>query len=538
LQAGSGAFSFDFTVSSLQDPFLFSDFEFKLVMDSPTSKLSSPEQGPQDGWPRRLLYIAGPDLVSLEWQDGNFYRGVKEPEYAVLSYTWGRFEHRGCKDKSHSVIQIGGIPWKPPCICTNHFSADEFTQVIRTLEKEYLVKYLWLDVACIDQRSDSREKYLEIGRQYAIFNRANKAFAWLTTLHQDTYESQRLVPIYGEGALVSIPWVAAKLKILEDRWFESLWTLQEAFICVKTGKDIQFLTRNAQPLTAFLGALDHLDKSKFLKGIHREGELSEKLDSIGLRAILSKNPVALYDAVNNRTASEPVDHIYAIQQVFGFQLGKTDPKRPEDRDRVYSLKDLRDEFGMAFARKYPVGSQFFKFSNRGEDGHSWRMSSTTTLVRNPRFLSALTLVSQFELEDCELDLDKGKLEGLDAMYFSGKVCPAAVFHRQIRDDTCIEPFYSLDDRDCADEVKSRMSQDGDLEDVGNLKLVVLRLGLHKHEIEGLPVSEYGGVILLQRPDIPQMWYRCGFWLWRVWPRPTSSSAFRELVWTDEKGYFY
>jgi len=483
-------------------------------------------QDPPDGWPRRLLYI--PDMISLEWQEGNYYGDVKEPEYAVMSYTWGRYAHKSCQ--GHSVIQINAIPWKPPCICTNHFSSSEFTQIIKNLDTEYQVKYLWLDVACIDQRPDSREKDLEVGRQYAIFRKAAKAFFWLTTIH----EVEDLADVYSIHPDVRT-WVSQHLDFLKDPWFTSLWTFQEAFICWGTDKPTYFLTRSGRELQLSLSTYQRIDESGYVKRDPDQTDeeaswmrqLSEKLDSAGLRAIVSKNPVALYRAVEYRTASKPQDQIYGIQQVFEFRLGNT-AERPEKEN--YSLKELRYQFGMAFVRKYPVESQLCKFSDKGEDGHSWRVSPTTTLLRNARFLSILNLGVQFK-ECYGLDLDEGKQ--LDAMYFSGQVCPAKVFNQQIQNDKCIEEFHAFDDRDCAAEAESRLSQDR--EDVGKPKLVVLLLGRYEHTVEGLPVSDRGGVVLLERLNVSQQWYRCGFWIWRIWPKSTSSE-FRDLKWEDEKGY--
>lgn len=166
---------------------------------------------PTDGWPRRLLYIAGHGMKSLEWKEGNWYGDAKEPEYSVLSYTWGKYEHMY---HMHPVLKIDGIPWTAPCICPLHFSADEFTEVITRLKEEHKVKYLWLDVACIDQRKESPEKISEIGRQFGIFKRAAKTFVWLTTIREDKKD----IPPYGEVSRAPLDkdWIEAQLDRLDD----------------------------------------------------------------------------------------------------------------------------------------------------------------------------------------------------------------------------------------------------------------------------------------------------------------------------------
>lgn len=82
-------------------------------------------------------------MTSLERQQGNFYGGVKEPGYSVLSYTWGRFQV-----PEGPRIDIKGINWTVPTISEDHFATED---LIRLLEHARLFDdYIWIDIACID----------------------------------------------------------------------------------------------------------------------------------------------------------------------------------------------------------------------------------------------------------------------------------------------------------------------------------------------------------------------------------------------------
>ena len=114
-------------------------------------------------WPRRLLHIQ--TLRSYEWQPGNIYGGYRNPGYNALSYTWGRWQL--CEDEPPeiSAIRVKGTSWSIPRIDPAHFTAEKFAAVIADTADPHPsetdasgVDFLWLDVACIDQSPESREK--------------------------------------------------------------------------------------------------------------------------------------------------------------------------------------------------------------------------------------------------------------------------------------------------------------------------------------------------------------------------------------------
>jgi hypothetical protein len=143
-----------------------------------------------NGWPRRLLHVES--MTSYEWQKGNQYGPVICPAYATLSYTWGR---RTLKDDEHPTIKallVEGITWDIPRINEDLFKVSQFEAVIKQCVEAYCdqpaLSFLWLDVACINQRDDSPSKRLEIGRQAEIFRRASRSFEWLVGQKEEDME--------------------------------------------------------------------------------------------------------------------------------------------------------------------------------------------------------------------------------------------------------------------------------------------------------------------------------------------------------------
>ena len=96
------------------------------------------------------------------------------------------------KIRNVTAIDIKGIDWTAPRINRDHFSADNFRRLIQqTCESvdgamESTTDFLWLDVACINQK-DTLEKMVEIGRQAVIFDGAQRVYVWLTKVHRDWF---------------------------------------------------------------------------------------------------------------------------------------------------------------------------------------------------------------------------------------------------------------------------------------------------------------------------------------------------------------
>jgi hypothetical protein len=154
-------------------------------------------------WPRRLLRIS--TMKSHPWRSGNIYDGAREPPYFAITYTWGRWQLAPDSHPSLKPLDFG-TPWPIPRVEPDRFTPENFVSFIKSLSARppsssrrtrtaVEVDFLWLDVACIDQRDRSHEKELEIDRQAAIFSGAHQVFAWLHQFEnselQETYQNFR-----------------------------------------------------------------------------------------------------------------------------------------------------------------------------------------------------------------------------------------------------------------------------------------------------------------------------------------------------------
>ncbi|KAK2591456.1 hypothetical protein QQS21_010865 [Conoideocrella luteorostrata] len=210
-------------------------------------------------WPRRLLHVTPNSLVSYSWSPGDVYGGISQPQYAAISYTWGRW-----RLKENDLPTVGpalnfsfgnAAGWDIPRISPEHFSSDSFEQAVRNVCRDAEVEFVWIDISCIDQTRNSIEMAIEVGRQGTIFRGAHRVYIWLTshsrewytnwyttireqlklatagniteTLSQKNKEGFRSVALYIQS-------------FISDTWWTSTWTLQEAFL----RKDGIFLARD------------------------------------------------------------------------------------------------------------------------------------------------------------------------------------------------------------------------------------------------------------------------------------------------------
>ena len=86
-----------------------------------------------------------------------------------------------------------------------------------------------------------------------------------------------------------------------------------------------------------------------------ESEILDVVEKSGLGAPAVENPMALYTVALNRTCSRPVDRIYGIMQLFGFQLGISAPDA--DIANPPQLPELELQLGQHLAMKFPIMSQ-------------------------------------------------------------------------------------------------------------------------------------------------------------------------------------
>ncbi|TRX98429.1 hypothetical protein FHL15_000503 [Xylaria flabelliformis] len=384
----------------------------------------------EDYWPRRLLHIAS--KTSIEKQGPHTYtdpegNAHEKPRYSILSYTWGRFQI-----KQGPTLRIKHTPWKIPAIDPNHFTVDSFEKILNKLA-ENSIQWAWIDVACIDQENEE-VKADEIGRQAAIFQNAEKAFVWLSSLHpqdlapmistiiEDSLEISSHVNERFATSTLEVEDLATSLdsdledNLLEtrghmnewnttsalavkqlvtrldsaleaffaDKWFSSLWTLQEIVL----RKDALALSRDGDPIPwnqgypMFFAILVNHCQNLYqdLQGLddlpHQPGWLdSSTTDSLGgsdeetvahienmkkliLSAgfyyLFSDNPNVQYGTAQYRKTRDPEDRIYGIMQIYNLKVGKS--ARPRESPK---LEELRVEFGAEINTHCPIMGQSY-----------------------------------------------------------------------------------------------------------------------------------------------------------------------------------
>lgn len=359
-------------------------------------------------WPRRLLHV--PTMTSFEWAPGNYYGSFEEPDYIATSYTWGRWALRDHEMPEVKAIEISGVSWEIPRIHPARFTRDQFLDFIRNAtdprpHEESQVEFLWLDVACIDQRSSEPASAAEVGRQAHIFKGACKVSVWLndTELWQleamrDTF--RRIMPDHADP---NGPWahvvdatglpveeIAEMLhktlsELFSDAWFSSLWTLQEALL-FSLG---QFFSKDGTMSTFGLDDFKHFYQRFELALLDTERDPAPEIPGlwtrsvslvhrVGMYAHITNNPLeALTQAVNRKTTKEE-DQIYGIQQLFRFRLGIT---APGYTGKPFSRAELEFQFGQSLMEAYPILSQLHVFTQPVKFGQGWRINDTSRVAQ-------------------------------------------------------------------------------------------------------------------------------------------------------------
>lgn len=232
-------------------------------------------------------------MTSHEWTAGNTYNGHASPRFRAISYTWGRWRLRpGQKPRvGPALTDSPGVPWEIPRVDPVHFTPAQLRRALETVcnpddTSLPLVEFVWLDLACIDQRRGPLSMR-EVGRQAGIFALSDGVAVWLShvlptpatakapeglakkpkhpkKLEAETREANRVQILHEQLArglrllqraaaettmlemnleeLQAIYWSLSM--ILHDSWWSSLWTLQEAIL----GRHSFFILGDGMPL--------------------------------------------------------------------------------------------------------------------------------------------------------------------------------------------------------------------------------------------------------------------------------------------------
>ncbi|KAH0366091.1 hypothetical protein KCU65_g5566, partial [Aureobasidium melanogenum] len=344
-------------------------------------------------WPLRLLHI--PTMTSLQRTGDSTYGTVESPQYAILTYTWGRF--RASSDRP--ALEVKGLSWKVPPIKDIHFTVDDFRRVIAHMGQS--VDFAWIDVCCIDQENSATKMY-EVGRQAGIFKQATYAFAWLNFhTHEKLqglfdvifdldniisgWELEELSDDRKQSVMPRLECILSTLRsLMQDPWFTSLWTLQEAVL----RRDAMILSTSGQPLTLswhrehkirlemfcnlcwnIMTNVDDYKDDWPPEALPLTLRLQQTIRTSGLFFTMTNNPNVQYGMAHYRVTRHPLDRVYAIMQIYGFRLGESlHPCVP------VTLDGLELQLAQQLTFRSPILSQWFVHTTQPTDRRSWMIS--------------------------------------------------------------------------------------------------------------------------------------------------------------------
>ncbi|KAI9370416.1 hypothetical protein BJX61DRAFT_96536 [Aspergillus egyptiacus] len=419
---------------------------------------------PMGDWPARLLDVT--TMRSVEWQPGNLYAGVREPRYAIISYTWGRWKLD--EDAPGNALEISGLSWKVPPVDPELFTVEEFQKVLNTITRDSDTAYVWVDIACIDQTPGSLENAREVGRQAKIFRNAHSAFIWLMKGYRYARATQDILwqlrdleCTFSKATAPPEPdpemplekaeideWTFQSgydslIRIATLPWFTSLWTLQEGFL--RPSAKLIVGDEYAMSENGYVITLQHL--LTWCMEIHQlfppvlpvRADTSyatafvNSLQERGWDTMWQRDRLALYFTAKSRNASDPLDRIYAIMQVWGFALGKSAPMA--DPVRLWTLPELETELGKALLKDFPIESHLHVRLSPSKPGEAWRVSRVSSAVYHDfEFLETGHLAGSVDRRGSKLGVRQAN--GVVYAHFVGKACPFGIFlasWRQLED---------------------------------------------------------------------------------------------------------
>lgn len=205
-------------------------------------------------WPRRLLHI--PTMCSMELGEHETYKTHRQPRYATLSYTWGRYE----KPEAPS-LPVLNVPWHMPSVDPTYFTVAQMQTVIDSIQSICHLDFIWLDIACLDFSRLNAGLDDGVANQREIFASTTQSFVWLSQtpkpiLSKILEDLQEALIISQSGptryrhqdemiSYLRHKALPAMRDLLKDPWFTSLWTLQEAMV----NPSAILLPRNGEPIS-------------------------------------------------------------------------------------------------------------------------------------------------------------------------------------------------------------------------------------------------------------------------------------------------
>lgn len=524
-------------------------------------------------WPRRLLDIVS--MTSFERQSGNVYADVHEPKYSILSYTWGRFALPGKDTLSTAAhLPVQGVQWGIPAIDPRYFTADQFLRAIHAIRDISGNRFLWLDIACIDQKI-KKIKMEEVGRQAGIFANADMAFIWLWTTTADKLRhslvdilESRHIPapfdasvsdLEADSRLKTLEEVVAT--VLDDWWFSSLWTLQEhqlrpdAVLLSRDGEPVDrpesFRTSSSELYYSLLSldpafglAVDSLKEGVF--GNERLRATAERLErrmkqaGYDIRPSINRNPNVHFALAHQRTATFELDRIYGIMALYNIQVGATVPG--SDTAHTYTLEELEDEFALALNAKSPFLAQWFIHVDKPSPRKTWKITQTVRISQlcqwDQGYSSYDDCVIRAEGSEVRIRAGITSFEGLVEFwrtrmtYLPEGESSGGQLIVVVDDYICGEnpdiPYFDYEPGEAPEKTFQRTQRtvDGLLSTFTNSRLSVIRMG--KLEWNSWSLINIFGLLILHDEEDKTRCQRMGLCRWEgdIWDLPAEVEALR------------
>jgi hypothetical protein len=348
---------------------------------------------------------------------------------------------------------------KPIC-----FTASQLLTVVQraaqsasswALKRNHPVEFVWLDIACIDQRNSNPRSAAEVGRQAEIFKGANVVYAWLSTLGSadlcmsldslerstDTIGSEGTDAEALKDALADASIILCRL--FSDPWFSSLWTLQEAFLRDTTvilsmeGNAILLPGTRLGHQTLIIDIIGYCEPVLFRRT--RTKHLSQLYDKVvqqitisGLSALASTNALAAYIATSHRKCTKDEDRIYGIQQVFGFRVGASSQSCQVNPGNYFTHVPLEIQLGEQLLARRPVLSQMHVFTQPAPLGTAWMVSLSSKVPNSLDGTVVLESPDEADAQEGEWPkcrLSVRKVAGANWGYFEGLFSPFSHIER-------------------------------------------------------------------------------------------------------------
>jgi hypothetical protein len=260
------------------------------------------------------------------------------PPYEALSYVWG------------SPLRRRNI-WVDDCKTSVHENLFQAIQTLRNPESERLV---WADAICIDQHSNV-EKGHQVSFMSEIYERADSVIVYLGEATEETREAMRSLEYLINGTVETgqPPWSYSSLQdtegvfrdILGRKWFERIWTVQEAtlarhtiLICghhkvswhcnLQTLRSIAFRIKSAAVSPYFSvasGYTSKLDWDPLLDIINNQLNQAARREGV----LLHRNQLDLAFQFRGRESTDARDRYFALLRIVENENGGKLEFRPD-----------------------------------------------------------------------------------------------------------------------------------------------------------------------------------------------------------------